>query len=479
MKSWRPKNVRTRLTLWYVSILAVILVLYVALVFTFQYTLLARQIYHDEIQDVETVEGLLYFDQDGTLRLQQNYHSHPPSHLLIDRLMEVRDEAGMVLYRSDTLRGQALGASPLRHEGEGGFNERIVKLSDGTKVFLISHVHSMQGRTVLIRLGYSMSPLYDRMRQFLALLFIALPVALLMAGFAGYNIAKRALRPLEHMAARAEQITAHSLHDRLEIQNPDDELGYMARVFNQLLQRLDEAFAQLKRFTADAAHELRTPLASLRTVGEIALQEAVEPEDYREAIGSILEETSRLNQTIEGLLLLARAEASRPARKEQLIFLPELVDEILALLGVLIEEKNLSVVEDREGLQDRSVRADRSLVRVALMNVLHNAVKFSPVNSVLTVICTVAQGFEDFAEISVQDQGPGLALEEHKLVFDRFFTSSRKETAFGSGTGLGLSIAKLAVERSNGQIFFDETVTRGARCVIHLPLDSIEPHALG
>jgi signal transduction histidine kinase len=464
------RSVRTRLTLWYVSILAVLLCLYIVLVFVFQYALLQRQIYHDEIQDVETVEGLLYFDASGTLQLQQNYHSHPSSHLLIDRLMEVRDTSGTVLYRSQTLGSMSLGDQAFAGEGNGTFNERRTRLTDGTHVALISHIHPVQGHVVLIRLGYSLSPLHDRMFQFFTLLLIALPVALLVAGFAGFSIAKRALQPLQQMAARAEQITASNLHDRLEIQNPDDELGHMARVFNQLLQRLEEAFEQLKRFTADAAHELRTPLASLRAVGEVALQDANKPEDYREAIGSILEETNRLNQTIEGLLLLAKAEASQPGEKESVFFLPELTDEVLLLLSVLIEERNVKVVEDREGLENLPVRADRSLVRIALVNILHNAVKFSPEGSTLIVRCTTERTSGPFAEVSVQDEGPGLAPDEHQKVFGRFFTSSRDETASGSGTGLGLSIAKLAIERNRGEIFFDKELERGARCTIRLPL---------
>jgi signal transduction histidine kinase len=470
MKLQRPTSVRTRLTLWYVSILAVLLAVYVILVFTFQYALLQRQIYHDEIQDVETVEGLLFFDQDGTLRLQQNYHSHPQSHLLIDRLMEVRDENGTVLYRSDALEGAALGGPLLSGEGNGTFNERIVRSSDGTFVALISHVHPLQGRTVLIRLGYSLAPLLERMLQFLGLLLIALPVALVAAGFAGSEIAKRALRPLEQMAARAEQITENNLHDRLEIENAQDELGHMARVFNQLLERLDQAFSHLKRFTADAAHELRTPLASLRAVGEVALQDATKPEQYREAIGSILEETGRLNQTIEGLLLLARTETSFPATKEQLIFLPELVAEILLMLGALLEERNIQVVEQDAGLKQRFVRARRSLIRVALVNVIHNAIKFSPDASTLRITYAIAGVPGTFAEVSVQDEGPGLAPGDYERVFDRFFTSSREETASASGSGLGLSIAKLALERSGGDIYFAEQPQAGACCIVRLPL---------
>jgi len=475
MKIRRPTNVRTRLTLWYVGILAVLLVLYIALVFIFQYALLQRQIYHDEIVDVETVEGLLYFDQNGVLQLQQNYHSHPPSHLLVDRLMEVRDSSGTILYQSDNLGGQTLGGFPHPGEGVGSFDERIVRTSDGTRVSLISHVHVMQQRNMLIRLGYSLTPLFERMLQFLGLLLVALPVALLLAGYAGYEIAKRALNPLEQMAARAEQITENNLHDRLEIENAHDELGQMARVFNQLLERLDQAFAQLKRFTADAAHELRTPLASLRTVGEVALQEASGPDEYREAIGSILEETGRLNQTIEGLLLLARAETSAPASKGQLVYLPELVTEILQMFGALLEERNIRVIEDNSELRRRSVRADRILVRAAFLNVLHNAVKFSPNDSTLFVKFAMVGATEEFAEVIVQDEGPGLALGEYDLVFDRFFTGCREETLSKGGSGLGLSIAKLALERSGGRIYFDKQSTQGARCVIRLPLSEQDP----
>jgi signal transduction histidine kinase len=469
MKIVARKNVRTRLTLWYVSILAVVLALYVALVFVFQYGLLERQMYHDEVQDVETVEGLLNFDQGGTLKLQQNYYSHPQSHLLIDRLMEVRDLSGAVLYRSETLRGMPLGGPTQAGEGEGTFNQRVAILSDGTHVFMISHVHSMQGKTVLIRLGYSLSALYDRMRQFFILLLLALPVALLAAGFAGLKIAKKALQPLQQMAERAEQITASNLHDRLEIENEHDELGHMARVFNQLLQRLEAAFAQLRRFTADAAHELRTPLSSIRTVGEVALQQSDKTDDYREALGSILEETGRLNQTIEGLLLLAKAEVSQPQSSDTEFFLPELIDEILALLSVLIEERNLTIAEDRSALQGSAVRANRSLMRIAVMNVLHNAVKFSPTGSIIRVSCRTVVSPKHSVELSVQDEGPGLRPDEYQQVFERFFTSSHQATHSGIGTGLGLSIAKLAIERNGGEISFDESILAGALCIIRIP----------
>jgi signal transduction histidine kinase len=242
-----------------VAILAGILIIYIAVVFGFQYVLLQRQIFHDEIQDVETVEGLLYFDGQGKLHLQENYHSHPQSRLLEDRLMEVRDLSGIVLYRSATLHGEPFGGASFPDEGASSFNPRSTKLSDGTRVLLISHLHPIQDKLVLIRLGYSMAPLNDRMLHFFLILLFATPIGLVAAGFAGYRIARRALLPLDLMAARAELITASNLQDRIVIENPHDELGHMGRVLNHLLQRLEQAFLQLQRFTADAAHELRTP----------------------------------------------------------------------------------------------------------------------------------------------------------------------------------------------------------------------------
>ena len=223
-------SLRTKLTLWYVGVLTAILVLYIGAVFSFQYALLKRQMYHDELQDMVTVEGLFFFDTSGTLRLRDDYFSRPRSRILVDRLMEVRDGSGAVLYRSATLHGRELGRAPFAGEGSDSFNQRTVRLSDGDDVYLISHTHPIQGRQVLIRLGYSLAPLSSRMVRFLVLLFCTLPLALVAAAVAGYGIAKRTLQPLDVMAARAESITVSNLNDRLLVPSGDDELGHMARV---------------------------------------------------------------------------------------------------------------------------------------------------------------------------------------------------------------------------------------------------------
>lgn len=468
MKFPQPTNLRSRLTLWYVSVLAALLLIYAAIVFAFQYAVLTRQLFHDEVQDIVTAEGLLFFDSQGKLNLKEDYFSRPQSHLLIDRLMEVRDLNSNVLYRSATLRGMSLDGPNRHSEGNIDFDARIVRLQDGSHAFVVSHIHSLQGRTMLIRLGYSLAPLRDRMFQFFLLLSTAILVALVLAAVAGQMIAKRALRPLQQMATRAEGITASNLNHRLTIENPDDELGHIGRAFNHLLDRLEQAFCQLQRFTADAAHELRTPLASLRTIGEVALEKGQGSVEYREALGSILEETERLNETIESLLLLARAEATGSANTETVASVSELVDEVLSLLEVIIEERQISVSRENELIGRTRVRADRSLLRTAFLNVLHNALKFSPSKSILKISYSRSEAPIPRLLIVLQDQGPGIAPGEHQRVFERFFTSTGQSVALKSGSGLGLSITKLVVDRIGGEIRFDEAALVGARCIITL-----------
>ena len=206
-------RVRTRLTLWYTGIFLLVLSVYVAAVFIFQYAQLRDQIYRDEIQEVEAVEGLLYFSSDGRLLLHDQYYSHPQSLLLVHRLLEVHDMHGNVLLRSPALNGHELGRPSFRNEGAAWFERRIARLSDGRKVLFTSHLHPVNGQSLLIRLGYDLAPLHERMLHFLYLLLLALPPSVLVAAWAGYRLSRTAFRPLEEMAVRAEQISAKNLHD--------------------------------------------------------------------------------------------------------------------------------------------------------------------------------------------------------------------------------------------------------------------------
>jgi signal transduction histidine kinase len=197
------------------------------------------------------------------------------------------------------------------------------------------------------------------------------------------------------------------------------------------------------------------------------LAKPTDAEAYREALGNVLEESSRLNQTVDSLLLLARAEGTPQGESQPVFVIGDLVAEVVALLEVLGEERSVMITQRHSDIASVQVRADRGLMRIALMNVIHNALKFSPRDSAINI--TFARPEASWLQISIEDEGPGIPSEEYARVFDRFFTSSDHSTANISGVGLGLSIAKLVVDRAGGNIAFDETFRQGARCVIGLP----------
>ena len=161
----------------------------------------------------------------------------------------------------------------------------------------------------------------------------------------------------------AATITASDLSERLPVDNPQDEFGHMATVFNDLLRRLEASFDNLKRFTADASHELRTPLASIRSVGEVGLQRSHSPGEYRDIIGSMLEEVNRLTQMVEGLLTMARTDSGQAQLNKTTFSAMDLVEEVIDLLGMLAEEKTQQVAID--GNPSILLHADRMLLQRA------------------------------------------------------------------------------------------------------------------
>ncbi len=467
----RPTYIRARLTLWYVAIFSVVIGLYVVAACSIQYWELNDQLYHEEIQDMETVEGLLYFTPDGRVLLDERYHSHPDSRLMLDRLMEVLDPQGHVLFRNEKLGSSILGGPPLPQETSMRHYFRKMQLADGRHVLTVSHFHPVQGRRVLIRIAYSTELLRRRMIELLAVLMLVLPLAIVAAGFAGYRVAGKALNPLTVMASLTEQITATRLSSRIPVENPNDEFGHMARVLNGLLERLEESFQKLQRFTSDVSHELRTPLTSIRSVGEVGLQQSHSFEEYKDIIGSMLEEVARLTAMIDTLLTIAHADSGRIELNRTVFPVMDIVEESVGIVGVLAEDKKQTIsVTGDAGL---SVSADRGFLRMAVINLLDNAVKYSPPGSAIRIDLKPSnEGISSrrYVKLAIEDEGPGIPTNEAHRVFDRFYRLDEGRTRDAGGAGLGLAIAKWSVEAHGGEILLDSTPGKGSVFTIRLPV---------
>jgi len=308
--------------------------------------------------------------------------------------------------------------------------------------------------------------MWQELGEFATVLLIGLPIGVLLAGLGGYALARKALAPIDAMTRETQKISADDLGARLSVKNREDELGRLALVLNAMLGRLQGAFEQLRRFTADASHELRTPLTAIRSVGEVSLQTQRSPSEYRDVIGSMLEEVDRLTKLVESLLTLSRADAGSVQLQRAELLLLTVANEAASLVEVLAEEKRQHIAID--GDLEVRISADRLILRQAIVNLLDNAIKYSPPNSQITV--HVARTPDNRAALDITDSGPGIPKEHQPYVFDRFYRVDKARTREWGGAGLGLSIARWAVEANEGDLALKSDEGQGATFRISLPL---------
>ena len=298
---------------------------------------------------------------------------------------------------------------------------------------------------------------------------LAIPLALLLAGTGGYLLARRTLGPVVMMSSQAGRISAWNLHERLPVPNPDDELGQLASILNDLLDRLGTALDLQRRFMADAAHELRTPVAILRGEIDIALSRDERPSaEYREALGIVRAEGLRLSGIIEDLFLLARADAGQRALRPTELYLNELAAECIRSVRSLAAAKAIEL-RCNAG-EDAPFLGDEELLRRLFLNLLDNAVKYSPAGAVVDI--AIRRTSDDY-EISVRDTGAPIAKASRNRIFDRFFrllnTSDGEASSHSEGAGLGLSIARWIAEAHGGSLSLAPATDSGNEFLIRLP----------
>jgi heavy metal sensor kinase len=465
MKLRRPRSIRARLTAWQVTVLGGILLGYGALTSVVYFFQLRAQLDDHAAQQLELIEGLLRRRPDGAVYLPTEAHDHAYSSTDQETLIEVRSEDGTVLFHNDTSGNLPFAAAPEPGEGVGAHTHRSLRLKSGRRVRAASRRHAIDGKAALIRVAVSEEQMWQRFFQQAIGLAIPFPFTLALAALAGNLLARRALSPLERMGRRAREINAEQLKARLDIENPDDELGQLAAAFNETLARLQRSFDQLRRFTSDAAHELRTPLTALRSVGEVALRNHASPEQSREVIASMLEEVARLSRLVDDLLTIARADAGQVEVRPTVIPLLGFAQEVADFLGVLAEEKQQTITVDGDpGLR---VEADRAIFRQVLINLVDNAIKYSPPGGEIAI--RVRPKGRGMNAIEVVDCGPGIAPEHRARIFDRFYRIDEGRARATGGSGLGLAIARWGVDAHGGQLQIESNGSSGSLFRILLP----------
>ncbi|HEY9015196.1 MAG TPA: ATP-binding protein [Gemmatimonadales bacterium] len=389
----------------------------------------------------------------------------------------VSDSAGKVLALSDVTRSLDADAlerltSPLdtlplaRHSGIVGLAPPL-----GSMRYLVQPVDDagpgIGGLLVATPVRQASFGPTDLLRS---MLLIA-PVILVGAVLVGYWLAGTSLRPVEGIMDEVDAISdGTSLHRRLAVPLSGDEIARLGATLNRMLARLEQSFGSLHRFTADASHELKTPLMVLRAGVERALTHPGTPPEILQSLDETLAQINQMTEMVENLLTLARADEGRAPLAVEENDLRELVADVAETAGMLGEEAG---VRTEQSIPDTPVRlaVDRHRIREMLLNMVTNAIKYTPQGG------TVAIGLEqdgDAVTITVQDSGIGIAAGDLPHIFDRFWRAdpARSRTGDRPGTGLGLAITKWIAEAHGGTITVQSRPGRGSLFTVRLPKNS-------
>jgi heavy metal sensor kinase len=295
-------------------------------------------------------------------------------------------------------------------------------------------------------------------------IFLALPLLLGLAGIGGYLLATRSLAPLNWMAEQAREITGSNLNRRLEIGDAAEELAVLAASFNELLARLDQSFESMRRFVADASHELRTPIAVIRGEADVALSHDRGAAEYRESLAIVLDESRRLSRLVDDLLNLARADAGRVQLEVQEFYFNELLAECCRSIQTLASASGIALECRSAG--DVQFRGDEGLLRRLVINLLDNAIRYTPPGG---KVSAALEADPACVRIRISDTGIGIPPEAAPHVFERFYRADKARSRQDGGFGLGLSIVKWIAEAHHGAVELTPNSGPGTTFTVTLP----------
>ena len=284
----------------------------------------------------------------------------------------------------------------------------------------------------------------------------------------GYWIARHGIRPVEEIAATARSITSTNLRERILAEGYPSELASLAGTFNEMLDRLEESFERISRFSADIAHDLRTPVNNIRGEAEVALARARTVDEYREVVESTLEEAVRLSELIGDLLFLARAESPLTELRRERVHVGKLLGAVRDYYEASASDGNISLVAD-EGAEPVTAELDRALMLRAVSNLVSNAIAHTPCGGIITLAAR-AEGAA--IRIEVSDTGAGIPADALPRVFDRFFRVDPSRSRTSGGTGLGLAIVQSITALHGGHAEITSQLGHGTCVALHIPLNA-------
>jgi heavy metal sensor kinase len=451
--------IRLRLTAWYSGVLALILSAF-GLSAYFEMRNSIHETVDESLQErVGGVHGLIERNSPyGADEVRRELREH--SELAGGALLQVSDQQGNWLYRSTPMNDYEIPIAARSFTGPFTFASQNIPLR-------VLNAEIKVGRqSYLVQVAAPLDDFYEALHRFGILLLVSIPILLLCAAGGGYWMSQRALAPVDQITQTARNISVQNLSSRLVVPKTRDELQRLSETLNNMLGRLEAAFKKITQFTADASHELRTPVALMRTRAELSLRKPRSAEEYREALSQVHSELVKISSLVEKLMLLARSDYGAETLQLATTDLAEIVRETCCQGATLAESKQIDF-HTQIPQEPVWIEADAHALGRLFLILIDNAVKYTPPGGRVEVAVKDEDGF---ALGVVRDTGIGIADEDLPHVFERFYRADKARSRESGGVGLGLSIGRWIAEAHAGTIEVQSSLGQGSVFQVRLPL---------
>ena len=463
------KSIRSRLTAWYILLLGIILILFSVFLNYF----LSKRLY-ESVDNSLTVSAtvvatsaVMQFNGSPLPGIDQFFEQFMGAGNL-NKFYRIYDGSGNVGSRSNNIDASKFPLSQEAYaDALSGTNSYETFLVDGKHPIRVITMPILREKKLvnLVQVGTSLEAVKETLRNLRIFLFTAVPSVLVFATLFARFLARRALKPISKIIKTARDIgQGQELNQRIPVFKVQDELGQLALTFNEMMDRLENSFAQMRQFSSDASHELRTPLTVLQGQNELVLSKLRDPKEYQEVIISNLEEIKYMSKVLEDLFVLSRSDENQVLLNYKRMDLRDLVEEVCRHAEILAEEKDISIVI--AFLEQVKINGDEVRLRQMVWNILHNGIKYTQPGGELKVSLLEESGF---ALLSIQDTGIGIPEKDLPFIFDRFYRVDKARSKDEGGSGLGLSICRHIAEAHKGKIEVESKPGLGTRFKIHIP----------
>ena len=482
----RLQSLRLKLTLWYVFILGILLIAFSS----FLYLTLSKSLYRSADNKLRSLAEFIASESASPMSkfgfgnidqtLEASMSLRP-----VGKFIQVLDESGRIGKKSDNLRNIQLPISlnALKNASMGLVTFETNRSFSDTPLRIVTLPVAEKDHTMrIVQVASSLEDVEDALNTLLLILLITVPSALIMASLGGQFLAHKALKPVDQITQTARMITSQNLNQRIPPPKVKDEISRLAETFNEMITRLDQSFRQIKQFSSDASHELKTPLTILKGEVEVALRKERTSPEYQKVLASNLEEINRMGQIVDDLLLLSRTDSGEIQLNRKQISLSQVLKETIPQASLLAQHKNLRILAALPE-EEVSILGDRLRIRELFLNLIENAIKYTEEGGSIKIHLqkghspSADEGEKEgrqrengFAEIRVMDTGIGIAKEDQERIFDRFFRVDKARSREQGGSGLGLSICKWIVEAHQGKISVESELEKGSSFIVKLPL---------